>query len=254
MRMNGRRNLGAKNLRGDRKLTPPPLNFPHYDPPDGRQPQVRRSQSSMVWDAMRQLWTREAKQCEQWELFQKAKEIDGYAVAMGSAIQAVEKLFKSEGLVFDELDPLYGDGDAEEISFFFWMVASDPSEALKRYASLVRDAAVRGDVTFFQRIYKTMRNVKRRRNRDSLKIYVLIHWIASSLWLASDHAGSLYLQQVLKKTVSETSYAKARQRLEKLGLVGYSVAHNDPLIIGCKKQGTFTYRKGWTDLVPGSSR
>ena len=50
--MNGRRNLGAKILRGDRKLTPPPpqypQHFPQYDPPDGRKPKVRRSQSSIV--------------------------------------------------------------------------------------------------------------------------------------------------------------------------------------------------------------
>jgi hypothetical protein len=109
-------------------------------------------------------------------------------------------------------------------------------------------------VKFFQRICETMRNAKRQRNRDPLKIHVLIHWIASSLWLASDYAGSLYLQQVLKKTVSETSYAKARQRLETLGLVGYSAAHKDPLITGCTKRASFTYRKGWTDLVPSSSR
>ena len=256
--INGRRNWGAKILHGDRKLTPPPTqypqHFPHYDPPDGRKPQICRSQSSIVQDTMQHLWTQEAKQCKKWGLLQKAKEIDGYAAVIGSALQAAEKLFKSKGLVFDELDSLYGDGDAEEISLFLFMVASDPSATLKQYAPLVRDAAARGDVKFFQRICKTMRSAKRRRNRDTLKIHVLIHWIASSLWLASDSAGSIYLRQVLNKDVSETSYVKARQRLKKLGLRGYSVAHKKPLITGCTKQATFTYREGWTNLVPCSSR
>jgi hypothetical protein len=99
-----------------------------------------------------------------------------------------------------------------------------------------------------------MRKAKRNKPMDMLEGTILIHWIGCCLWLASDHAGSLYLQQVLKKTVSETSYAKARQRLEKLGLCGYSVAHERPLITGCTKQATFTYREGWTNLVPCLSR
>lgn len=118
--MNGRRNLGAKNLRGNRKHTPPPpqypQHFPHYDPPDGRKPKVRRSQSSIVQDTMHHVWTQSAEQFNQWDLFQKSKKIDGYAAVIKSAFQAAEKLFKSEGLVFDELDSLYGDGDAEETS------------------------------------------------------------------------------------------------------------------------------------------
>jgi hypothetical protein len=229
-----------------------PLHFPHYDPPDGGKPKFRRSQSSIARDTMRQVWTREAKQFKKWRLFQKAQAISGYETAIESAFQAAEKLFKSQGLVFDDFDSLYGDGDNEEISLFFFNISgADPSDALKQHVSLVRDAAARGDLAFFQRICKTMRNTKRRSRRDSLKHHILVHWIASSLWLASDHAGSIYLQQVLKKTVQENSYAKERSRL---GLKGYDIAHTKPIITGCTKKHKFILSKGWTKLEPTSSR
>src|SRR5215472_1884678 len=132
--------------------------------------------SAIVRDTMRHVWTREAKQLKKWPLFQKAQEMDGYAAAMESAFQAAEKLFKSQGLVFDEFDSLYGDGHNEEISLFFFNISgADPSEALKQHVSLVGDAAARGDVTFFQRIYKTMRNAKRRSRRETLNHHILVH-------------------------------------------------------------------------------
>ena len=53
---------------------------------------------------MHHVWTQSAEQFNQWDLFQKSKKIDGYAAVIKSAFQAAEKLFKSEGLVFDELD------------------------------------------------------------------------------------------------------------------------------------------------------
>ncbi len=256
MRMNGRRILGAKNLHGDHKLPPPPprypQHFPQYDPPDGRKPRVHRSNSSIVRDKMQHVWTQEAKQSKKWGLFLRAKKIGGYETAIESALKAAEVLFKSEKLVFDELDSLYGDGDNEEASFFFWMVGSDSSEALMQHASLVKDAAARGDVKFFKRICDTMRNAERRRKRDSLKFYVLIHWIASSLWLASDFAGSIYLRQVLKKkTLRENSYARARKRL---GLKGYAVNSKRPFITGCNTRRKFIFSKRWTDLEPSLSR
>jgi hypothetical protein len=229
-----------------------PLNFPQYAPPDGRKPQIRRSLSSIVRDTMRHVWTHDAKELKKWSLFQKAQAIDGYEAAIKSAFQAAEKLFKSQGLVFDDFDSLYCDGDNEEISLFFFNISgADPSDALKQHVSLVRDAAARGDVAFFQRICKTTRNAKRRSRRDSLKHHILVHWIASSLWLASDHAGSIYLQQVLGKTVQENSYAKERKRL---GLKGYDTAHTKPLITGCTQNCKFIFSKGWTKLEPSSSR
>ena len=155
---------------------------------------------------------------------------------------------------FKSLDSLEEPSLEAVTKFFFREIRFDSSRALKKFAWRVKLAAQDGDVEFFKRVVSEMRNAARNKPMNTVEGEIMGRWIACCLWLASDFAASTFLQQVTGRTVTETAYCKARQRLEKLGLVGYIVAHKDPLIVGCTKQRSFTFREGWTNLVPKLSR
>jgi hypothetical protein len=186
------------------------------------------------------------------EVFQNSRKLEGFETAKRAWLDTSREFWHKH--VFKNLPSLEEPLTLETArEVFFWKFRLNASEALKEFAPLIGTAANTGDVLFFKRISAESRK-KRNKPMAMLEGTILINWIGCCLWLASDHAGSAYLQQVTGHTTQESAYSKARQRLEKLGLLGYSVAHRKPLIIGCTKQGTFTFRDGWTNLVAGSSR
>jgi len=216
----------------------------------------QKSQGGTLAEALdnlnEQLIENMAKNRGLWEVFKNSQKVEGFETAKKAWLLANRKFIHNHA--YKKLRSLEEASFETATELFFQKIRLNAPSALKEFAPLVSLAAQGGNVEFFERIVSELRKAKRNKPMDMLEGTILIHWIGCCLWLASDHAASIYLQQVTKKTVTESGYAKARQRLEKLGLVGYSVAHKDPLITGCTKQATFTYRKGWTNLVPGSSR
>jgi hypothetical protein len=181
------------------------------------------------------------------EAFENSKKIAGYEAAKKAWLLTNRCFWHKHH--FKKLTSLEEKSSiAEAREFFFHKVRIDPPKALKENHWLVTLAAQEGDTEFFRRIVSEMRKAKRNKPRDMLEGAVLVHWIPCCLWLASDHAASTYLQQVTGKAVQENAYAKARQRLESLGLVNYRVAYAKPLIVGCTRNATFIFAKGWTNM------
>jgi hypothetical protein len=81
---------------------------------------------------------------------------------------------------------------------------------------------------------------------------MLNNWLHGFLWLMPSTWGSYYLEKIADEKVSQEYYQKLRQRLK---LVGWEAALEHPLIEGYNPTtGEFTFRKGWTNLNPDSSR
>jgi hypothetical protein len=214
-------------------------------------------QGSLAWTLehfAEQLIEPMAKNAGPWELYQNSRKVAGFEEAKKAWTitfrefvhrRHLKRLESLENRSFEE---------AAEMFFFLLRLRLDPSDTLKKFAGLVTLAAQNGDVDFFKRTASEMRNAARNRpGRGAVEIGIMLYWMPCCLWLASDFAASTYLQQLLG-TVTETAYSKARERLEKLGLVGYKIAHKSPLITSCTKQKALICRKGWTNLVPDSSR
>jgi hypothetical protein len=188
-----------------------------------------------------------------WELYQNSQKVAGFEDVKNAWVRVFREWLHLH--FFDRAVSLEDRSYRGAAEMFFAYVRSDPPAALKRYAFVINLAAQNGDADFFRRIVSEMRNARRNKPQGSTNEYqILINWISCCLWLASDHAGSLFLQQVTGLTVTEESYAKARQRLEKLGLIRYKIAHKAPLITGVTRQKTFVFADGWTNLAPNLSR
>ena len=117
---------------------------------------------------------------------------------------------------------------------------------------IVSAAAMRGDVSFFLRIASEIKRVAQRKRRSTLVLHMLNNWLHGFLWLMPSIWGSDYLQRITGETVSQEKYEKLRQRLK---LVGWEAKLKHPLIEGYNPTtGEFTFREGWTNLNPDSSR
>jgi hypothetical protein len=197
--------------------------------------------------AMKSVWEATAQNHGHWDLYQRAENVAGYDQAIGSALKAANKLFQAEGLVFDA--PLnFDDSDVEEQSLFLFCIRFGLPDALKDFAPLVGRAAARGDVDFFHRMQRAEHNGKRRKTSgDPLNANLLVHWIGSCLWLASDATGATYLQKTLSRIISEATYERVRRRME---LRSYVTNHTAPIIARVTTAGKFTLtQSGRTTLA-----
>ena len=186
------------------------------------------------------------RKCGRWELFQNSQRVPGFKEAEASWKRASGEFLRREGYARVTSGPINLD------EMFFCRVGRDPSGALADYHQVVANAARRGDVAFFRRIASEIKRVARRKRRSTPVFQMLYNWLHGFLWLMPSTWGSYYLQNITGETVSQENYEKLRQRLK---LVGWEAELEHPLIEGyTPKTGTFTFRKGWTDLNPDLSK
>jgi hypothetical protein len=180
------------------------------------------------------------------QLFENSKQIPGFDQAEASLKRASGEFLRREGYAYVTSGPI----DFE--SYFFFQVGRNPSGALILFAPIIFAAAKRGDIRFFERIPREIRRRARRKKKNTLILHMLTHWLHGFLWLMPSNWGSRYLEHVTRERISEENYQKIRQRLN---LVGWEAELEHPLIEGYNpKTGAFTFRPGWTNLVPDLSR
>jgi hypothetical protein len=136
-------------------------------------------------------------------------------------------------------------------AIFRCAVCEQPVVALKDNAELVHDAAKRGDLDFFLEIAKAFSRSKRRKKRavnvKEISMWnVLSRWLHGCLWLMSADRGSIAAGEMTGVRITESNYTKVCQRL---GLVGWKVAHKKPIINGYSpRTKRFLFAEGWTHL------
>ena len=141
--------------------------------------------------------------------------------------------------------------------FFVVQCETDPIVALKDNAEIVRDAAKRGDLGFFLEIAKAVSRLKRRKKRTvnvkEISMWnVLSRWLHGCLWLMSADRGRIAVGELTGVRITESNYTKICQRL---GLVGWKVAHNKPIINGYSpRTKCFGFAPGWTHLDSSMSK
>jgi hypothetical protein len=208
-------------------------------------PQFATFEEGNAW-ILEQLDEWYVRKCGRWQLFQNSRRVPGFDQAEASWKRASGEFLRREG---------YGDvasGPIDVEAMFFCRVGRDPTGALRDYHPIVSAAAMRGDVSFFLRIASEIKRVAQRKRRSTLVLHMLNNWLHGFLWLMPSIWGSDYLQRITGETVSQEKYEKLRQRLK---LVGWEAKLKHPLIEGYNPTtGEFTFREGWTNLNPDSSR
>lgn len=192
------------------------------------------------------------------DLFHWSRSLAGYQEAEASWRRAWVKFIHGHG--FRRLKSLSESSPDAVRELFFLQVRLFPAEALRRNDMLILNAACNGDVEFFKRIAAELRDAKLAAKKNPFGFYILAHWLASCLWLASDAVALTYLERATelplfkgKEGDAVNTYAQTRRRL---GLCGYESAHKHPFIIGCTKKPAFIFSKAkeWTKLASSLSR
>ena len=133
--------------------------------------------------------------------------------------------------------------------------SEDESKAtLRAFSDRIAAAAKRGDTEFFVRLGMAIKPQKRRPAKkqtvgaSGMTWLLITRWLHSGLWLMSSSDGSNALIALTgkRKGISEENYMKTCQRL---GLVGWEVAHQKPLVLGyMPKTRRFRFAQGWEDM------
>ena len=188
--------------------------------------------------------------CPKWyQVFLNTQKIPGYREAEQSWIKAWSIFWSSHG--YDRVVSPGKQVAEMHRQFFVVQCESDPINALKDNAQIVRDAAESGDLSFFLEIAKAVSRSKRRKKRTKnvkgISMWnILSRWLHGCLWLMSADRGSIALGELTGVRVTESNYTKLVQRL---GLVSWKVAHKKPIINGYSpKTRRFLFAPGWTHL------
>jgi hypothetical protein len=124
-----------------------------------------------------------------------------------------------------------------------------PDVLLRNMADVIYNAALQGDVKFFQNMGPAFRRHERSKRDTSLAWCIVLYWFAGLLWLMDAEAGHRALISYLKEVgnarreiVTLDAYRKACSRL---GLKGYKAfATQAPVLAYHPKQRAYEYRKG----------
>ena len=184
-----------------------------------------------------------------YQVFLNTQKIPGYREAEQSWIKAWSIFWSSHGYR-RVVSPGRQVAEMERQFFIVWC-ESDPENALKNDAEIVRDAAESGDLGFFLEIAKAVSRSKRRKKRTQnvkeISMWnILSRWLHGCLWLMSADRGSVALWELTGVRITESNYTKLVQRL---GLVSWKVAHKKPIVNGYSpKTKRFLFAPGWTHL------
>ncbi len=116
------------------------------------------------------------------ELFRRTQDFDGYSEARESCKQALKRLRmnKSAQRLF-QLTP--GTPDFDREYFFFDFVPGNYEEALRFHQGTIADAAGRGDLVFFKRLYDRVRNEPENKAGGQYPYFLTTIWLHGFLWL-----------------------------------------------------------------------
>lgn len=195
------------------------------------------------WWSFNRRWEKYVQRMGDWTLFERSQKLAGFPRAMASVRAALVKFHEKQG------GAPQAKGEIDFREAFFSAVQRDSAQALKNYEHLITRAAKAGDVEFFLRIHREIRNSERRRESDPLDFYVLAQWIHGFLWLMSDATAYSSLRLRCDFPFTYDAYEQSRKRLK---LAGYRSFTAHPVISGHTKTG-FKFRPGWTNLEPNST-
>jgi hypothetical protein len=122
-----------------------------------------------------------------------------------------------------------------------------PEEVLKNQAAAIHDAALNGDVEFFEKIGLALQSRRDRKPEDfSLSFNVLRYWFAGLLWLMNAKAGHDALRAYTSRASTKDAYRKACLRLR---LNGYKDRMRNPAVLAFNpKRRSYQYAAKWTRM------
>jgi hypothetical protein len=119
------------------------------------------------------------------ELFRKTQSFEGYHKARESVKQALNRLtlLKQAQRLF-ALTP--GTPKFDEAYFFFDFTPGNYQETLVLHQGTVADAAGRGDLAFFKRLYNKVKNDQTKRAGGQYEHFLTTFWLHEFFWLMPD--------------------------------------------------------------------
>jgi hypothetical protein len=120
-----------------------------------------------------------------------------------------------------------------------------PGEVLRNRATVIKAAALAGDIEFFRQLGRVLVNHSRTQRDSSFLSYsILIYWFAGLLWLMGDKMGACAVSAYTGGTVETDAYRKARERL---GLQGYRpYVKAAPVLTYDAETKSYQYGRDWT--------
>jgi len=182
----------------------------------------KRTGEQLVFEIILNAERNRAKDLGNYERFEAWGKAKCFGIARREWFGAWKRFYKGKRLscLFDIREGVLETLEPEKaftLASLRW--SEQPEEILRKRATVVRVAAMQGDVRFFEQLGQVLINRERTKREDAFLGYsILLYWFAGNLWLMNEKAGAAALCAYTKRDITKAAYRSACRRL---GLKGH---------------------------------